>query len=88
VVVLGKVVWDDPKLPNDSGEVPKPNKSGGGLIYNRAIVSLLDKKKTNQVVKRLMCSPKKAKRKDNAKKTYNNVELAYMWIHDINARYQ
>lgn len=36
-------VQDDPKLPDDSGEVPKPHKVVGGLIPGHGIVSLLDK---------------------------------------------
>jgi hypothetical protein len=37
-----KEVWDDPKLPEDSGEVPKPNKVVGDLVLGCEIVSLLD----------------------------------------------
>ena len=48
-------VRDDPKEPNDSGEVPKPNGVVGGSIPDHEIVSLLDEK-TSQVVKRLLCS--------------------------------
>ena len=33
-----------PKLPYDSGEVPKPNEVVGGSIPGREIVSLLDGK--------------------------------------------
>ena len=35
-------VWDDRKLPNDSGKVSKSNKVFGGSIPNREIVYLLD----------------------------------------------
>ena len=41
---IGTLVQVDPKLPDDSGEVPKPNKVVGGLILGREIISLLDKK--------------------------------------------
>ena len=37
------MVYDDPKLPDDSGEVRKPNRVVGGLVPHREIVSLLDK---------------------------------------------
>jgi hypothetical protein len=39
------MVQDDPKLPDDSEEVSKPNGMVGGLIPNREIFSLLDQKK-------------------------------------------
>jgi hypothetical protein len=39
-------VRDDPNLPDDSGEVPKPNRVVGGLIPNCEIVFLLDRKPT------------------------------------------
>ena len=48
----------DPKLLDDSGEVPKLNGVVGGLIIGCEIVSLLDKK-TSQVVKRLIWFNKK-----------------------------
>lgn len=35
---------DDPKLPDDSNEVPKANKVVGNLIPSREIVSLRDGK--------------------------------------------
>ena len=38
------MVRDDPKLPDNSGKVPNPNKVVGGSIPNREIVSLLDGK--------------------------------------------
>ena len=38
------VVQDDPKLLDDSGEVPKPNGVVGNLIPGREIISLLDEK--------------------------------------------
>lgn len=49
------VIWDDSKLPDDSGEVRKPNGVIGGSIVGLEIVYLLDG--TNQVVKRY-CAPK------------------------------
>ena len=39
-----KLVKDDPKLLDDSGKVPKPNRVVGGLNPRCEIVSLLDKK--------------------------------------------
>ena len=50
-------VRDDPKLINDTGEVPKPNWVVGGSILGCEIVSQFDIK-TSQVVKRLLCSRK------------------------------
>jgi hypothetical protein len=38
------VVQDGPKLPDDSGEVPKPNIVVGGSILGLDIISLLDGK--------------------------------------------
>ena len=52
------MVKDDHKLLDESGEVPESNGVVGGSIPNREIVSLLDGK-SNQVVKRLLCSPKR-----------------------------
>jgi hypothetical protein len=49
------MVQDDPKLPDDSEEVSKPNGMVGGLIPNREVFSLLDKKKSH-VIKHLLCS--------------------------------
>jgi hypothetical protein len=61
------MVQDDPKLLDDSGELPKPNKMIGGLIPGREIISLLDR--TNHVVKRLMCPlPPQRKRKEKNRK--------------------
>ena len=40
------VVRDDPKLPDDSGEVPKPNRMVDGSIPGYEIFSLLDGKLT------------------------------------------
>lgn len=34
--------WDEPKLPDDSGEVFKPNGLVGSLISGREIMSLLE----------------------------------------------
>ena len=39
-----RVVQDDHKLPDDSGEVRKPNGVGGGSIPGREIISPLDEK--------------------------------------------
>jgi hypothetical protein len=36
------LVQDDPKLPDDSGKILKPNGVVGGSIPDRAILSLLD----------------------------------------------
>ena len=44
-VRLGAVRYD-PKLPDDSGEVPKPYRVGDGSIPSCEIVSLLDGKPT------------------------------------------
>ena len=41
-------IRDDPKLLDDSGEVPKPNRVVGGSIFSREIVSLLDGKLTTR----------------------------------------
>ena len=49
------LVRDDPNPPNDNGEVPKLNGVVGGSIPGHETVSLLDRK-TNQVVKHLLCS--------------------------------
>ena len=49
------LVQNDPKPPDDNGEVPKPNRVVGNSIPDRETVSLLDRK-TNQVVKHLLCS--------------------------------
>jgi hypothetical protein len=49
------------RLPDDSGEVPKPNIVVGGSIPGREIVSLLDII-ISQMVKCLMCSKKQKKR--------------------------
>jgi hypothetical protein len=38
------VVRNDPKLPDDSGTVPKPNKMVGGSIHDHEIVCLLNRK--------------------------------------------
>jgi len=40
---MNKLVWDDPKLPDDSGKVPKPNRLDGSLIPGCDIISLIDK---------------------------------------------
>jgi hypothetical protein len=47
-------VRDDPKLSDDSGEVPKLNGVVDGSILDREVVSLRDGK-TSQVVKHLLC---------------------------------
>ena len=52
-----KLIWENPKPPYDSEEVPKSNKVVGGSIPSHEIVSLLDKKLVKQS-KRLMCSKK------------------------------
>ena len=52
---LRVLVQVDPKLPNDNGEVPKPNRVVGGSIPGYKIISLLDMR-TIQVVKHLLCS--------------------------------
>ena len=49
------LVQYDPKLPDDSGEVPKPNGVVGGWNPGYEIICLLDRK-TSQVVKCLPCS--------------------------------
>ena len=49
------VVLNDPKLPDDSGEVPKLNGMVGGSKPGHEIVSLLDGKLARWS-KRLMCS--------------------------------
>ena len=55
----GALVRDDPKRPNDNGEVPKLNGVVGGSIPGYEIISLLDR--TSQVVKCLMYSQNKEK---------------------------
>jgi hypothetical protein len=55
------MVRDDPKLPDDSGEVPKSNGVVGGSIHGREIISLLEG--TSQVVMHLMCFKKRQKEK-------------------------
>ena len=49
------MVWDDPQLRKDSGEVPKPNVVVGGSILNCETFSLLNEK-TNQVTTHLLYS--------------------------------
>ena len=44
-----RLVWDDPKLPDDVGKVRKLNGVVGGLIYGCKIFSILVK--TSEVVK-------------------------------------
>ena len=38
------MVQDDPKLLDDNGKLPKPNRAVGGLIPGHEIVSILDRK--------------------------------------------
>ena len=38
------MVWGNPKLLDDSGEVREPNKVVGGLVLDYEIVSLFDGK--------------------------------------------
>ena len=52
---MALVVSNDPKLPDDSGEVPKLNGVVRGSIPGHEIVSLLDGKLARWS-KRLMCS--------------------------------
>lgn len=54
-------VQDDPKPPDDSGVVPKPNIVVGGSIPSREIVSLFDGKLTKS--SGASCVPKKRRRK-------------------------
>ena len=42
--VENSLAWDDPKLSDDSGHVPKPNGVVGGLTSGHEILSLLDEK--------------------------------------------
>ena len=49
------MIRNDPKLLDDSGEIPKPSEVVDGLMHGREIISLLDGK-TTQVVKCLLCS--------------------------------
>ena len=60
--MLKLMIWDDPKLPDDNGEVRKPNGVVGGSMLGLEIVSLLDG--INQVVKRLLCSRESKKIKN------------------------
>ena len=53
------MVQDDPKLLDDSGEVPKPNGVVGGSIPDHEIVSLLDRKSAKW--SSASCVPKKRK---------------------------
>jgi hypothetical protein len=53
------VVRDEPKLPDDSGEVPKPNRVVDGSIPGYEIVSLLDGKLTRW--SSASCVPKRTK---------------------------
>ena len=57
------MIRDDPKLSDDNGEVPKPDKVIGGEIFGNDIVSLLDGK-TSQVVKTPHVFPKKKRKKE------------------------
>ena len=50
------MVRDESKLPDDSGEVPKPNGVVGGLIPNHKIVPLLDRKLAKWSKKHLLYS--------------------------------
>jgi hypothetical protein len=43
-IITGKKVRDDPKLPDDSNEVPNPKGVVGNLNPSYQIVSLLDGK--------------------------------------------
>ena len=52
---MWSLVWDDPKLPNDSGEVPEPDGVVGGFIPGRDIFSPLERK-TSHVATHLLCS--------------------------------
>lgn len=61
------MVWDGPKLLDDSGEVPELNKVIGVSILGCEIVSLFDGE-TSQVVKHLPCSKKNKKQKMNTRK--------------------
>lgn len=57
------MVQDDPKLLEDSGEVPRPNGVVGGSIPGHEVSSLLDGK-TSQVAMCLLCSQLFLKRKN------------------------
>ena len=52
------MVRDDPKLLDDSGEVPKLNGVDSSSIFSCEILSLLDEN-ISHVVKRLMCFKKR-----------------------------
>jgi len=49
----------------------------GNSIPNCEIISLLDKKKSNHVVKRLLCSKKK-KEKEKKEKKEKNIKYRYI----------
>jgi hypothetical protein len=51
----------DPKLSDDSGEVPKPNGVDDGTIPDREIVSLLDGKLVRWSI--TLCVPKRKRKK-------------------------
>jgi hypothetical protein len=63
------------ELPDDSGEVPKSNKVVGGSIPSREFVFPFVEK-TSQVVKCLLCSPKRKEKKNDI--AYCNVSCLYM----------
>ena len=65
------MVRDNPKLLDDSGELPKLKEVVGSSIPDREIVSLLDK--FSHVVKRLICPPPQKKEKRKKKKKIKNV---------------
>jgi hypothetical protein len=50
------MVWDDPKLPDDSGKIPKPNLAISGWIPGCEIVSLIDGNQLAKWVNRVSCS--------------------------------
>lgn len=58
------LVRDDPKLPDDSGEYPKPNRVIGRAIPRCGMFSLPDGR-FSQVTSRIMCSQKSGKEEVN-----------------------
>ena len=59
------LVQDNPKLLDDNGEVPKPNRVVGGLIPGHTIISLLDGKLPVVRWSNTSCVSKKEKKKLN-----------------------
>ena len=74
-------VQDDPKLPDDSGEVPKPHEVVGGLIPGHGIVSLLDKNDLGGQAFHVFRKTKKT----NQKNRIGYYRIPYLKLYSCNA---